>query len=172
MRDPILPIFSRGDTETKLSRCDASAAGERACAFKGRGRAAHYVPGKKLRCPGHRDTTKECIRRNAPNAPMEPFRLDASGDFVLSEFDVVQPDIFYNSNRGISIMKEKNIQGMEDPCTSWCSPRFHTGGLRSSFRPTLRPARARQNCGLSSDGPCRPCLRFPGCSTCRGESKI
>jgi len=35
-------------------------------------------------------------------------------DLLLSDFDVVQPDIFYISNERMSIIKEKNIQGTPD----------------------------------------------------------
>ena len=35
-------------------------------------------------------------------------------DLLLTEFDVVQPDIFYVSTERLSIIKEKNIQGAPD----------------------------------------------------------
>ena len=48
--------------------------------------------------------------------------LDAPCDVVLSDVDVVQPDIIYISPERLSIIKEKNIQGAPDLVVEILSP--------------------------------------------------
>src|SRR5207247_11268640 len=48
--------------------------------------------------------------------------FDAPCDLLVSEIDIVQPDIFYISKGRLSIIKEKNIQGAPDLVVEILSP--------------------------------------------------
>lgn len=48
--------------------------------------------------------------------------FDAPCDVILSEYDIVQPDLFFISNERSSIITEKNIQGAPDLVIEIISP--------------------------------------------------